>query len=82
MKAQLPLGTIWEVPYGGELIRLSVSEYKGNRHADLRRFYRSGDEWKHGRQGCPVPLWTLAELHAALGAWLEQTATSDAPGDS
>lgn len=79
--AQFPVGTIWEAPHGGELVRFSVCEFKGSRYAELRRFYRSVDEWKHGKGGT-MPLWALSELHAALGAYLAQSASTGLPTDS
>jgi hypothetical protein len=65
-------GLIWELPHNGGLIRFSVCEYLGNRYAELRRFYRSGNEWKPGKQGCTMPLWALVELHAAHAAFLAE----------
>lgn len=79
--SELPLGTIWEASHGSELIRFSVCEYKGTRYADLRRFYRSGSDWKHGKGGT-MPLWGLPELHAALGSFLAAHAPSGAPDHS
>jgi hypothetical protein len=78
---ELPLGTIWEVPHAGELIRFSVCEFKGRRYVELRRFYRSAGEWKPGRQGCTMPLWALPELHAANGTYLAENARSGTPGE-
>lgn len=70
-------GTIWEAPHGGELIRFSVCEYKGQRYAELRRFYRSGDGWKPSKQGCTMPLWALSELHRAHADYLAANARSE-----
>jgi hypothetical protein len=78
---QFPLATIWEAPHGGELIRFSVCEFKGSRYAELRHFYRSGDDWKHGKGGT-MPLWALSELHANLGAFLARYAPSGAQDES
>lgn len=61
--------TLWEGPAGRELVRLSIREYQGRTFADIRRFYRSGDEWKHSNKGCTVPLEHIAELSAAMRAW-------------
>ena len=68
-----PVATIWEAPHRGELVRLSVTDFNGNghRYAELRRFWRQGDDWKHGK-GCTMPLWALSELHAALGNYLDE----------
>lgn len=75
---EFSIGLIWEAEHRGELIRFYVSDHpSGNRYADLRRFYRAGDEWRHGRQGCPVPLWGLSELHSALGRYL----AGETPGE-
>jgi hypothetical protein len=74
---QFPLGTIWERPHRGELIRFSVVEHGGTRYAELRRFYLAAGEWKHGKKGCTVPLCALFDLQAALAAYLARNAPAD-----
>lgn len=65
-----PLGVIWVREHKGELIQFSVSELNGSRFADLRRFYRRGDEWLHTQKGCTMPLSALQSFHQSLGAYL------------
>lgn len=60
---------LWEAPVGRENLRLTIREFKGHRFADLRRFYQTADEWRHGSMGCTVPLEELASLGAVMVAW-------------
>lgn len=73
-----PLGVIWEREHRGELIRLSITELNDSRFADLRRFFKQGDDWLHGRKGCTVPLSGLQSLHESLGRYLADNETLDA----
>lgn len=71
--------TVWEQPAGRELLRLSIRDYKGHRFADLRRYYRSGDDdWKHSPKGCTIPLEHVGAVGAALTA-LASGDTLDGP---
>lgn len=65
-----PLGIIWEQEHRGEMIRLSIREMKGKRFADVRRFYRRGDDWHPSGKGCTVPLYALVNFQTALGDYL------------
>jgi hypothetical protein len=73
-----PLGVIWEREHGSELIRFGISEMNGSRFADLRRFFRRGDQWLHGRKGCTVPLSGLQSLHESLGRYLAANESGEA----
>ena len=75
---QFPLGTIWELPHRGELIRFSVVEHGGTRYAELRRFYLAAGEWKPGKKGCTVPLCVLFDLQGALASYITRNASTGA----
>lgn len=61
-----PDQVVWERTVGHELLRFSIRSYQGRGFAELRRWYRNGDQWRHGAKGCTVPLDALWELTAAL----------------
>src|SRR5690242_2373348 len=75
------LGTIWEGRHGGQLVRFEVAEFNGNRYAALMRLRQTADGWRYLKGGT-MPLWGLAELHAALGDYLARNAPGGAPVDS
>ena len=66
--------TLWELPVGRELVRFSIRSWQGRTFAELRRWYRAGDDgdgWRHGAKGCTMPLEALTGLHAAIGEHLD-----------
>ena len=71
-------GIVWEVEHGSQLIRFTVATYKSRTYAELRRFYTADGEWRHGRQGCTMPLEALPGLHAAIGSYLAAHVPSEA----
>jgi hypothetical protein len=73
-----PLGVIWGREHRGELIQFSISELKGSRYADLRRFYLRGDAWLPSSKGCTMPLSGLQSLHQSLGHYLVANESGEA----
>ena len=61
---------LFEHRYRSDTWRLSIASYNGREFADWRGWYAKDGELRPGRQGCTIPLERLAELHAAIGAWL------------
>lgn len=61
---------LFDQPYRGDLWRLEVAEHGGRLFGNWRKWYNDGAELKPTRQGVTIPLDRLAELHAAIGAYL------------
>jgi len=72
-----PLGVVWQREHRSEMIQFSISEHNGSRFADLRRYYRRGEEWLPGPKGCTMPLCGLQGLFEAIGQYL---AANDSQG--
>jgi hypothetical protein len=66
---------LFEQLYRGDVWRLEVAEHQGRTFGNWRKWYWDGDDLKPTREGVTIPLPRLAELHAAIGAYL----ASDAP---
>lgn len=56
--------------YRGDVWRLEVSTHGGQTFLNWRRWFWSGDTLRPTKEGTTIPLERLAELHAALGAYL------------
>lgn len=55
--------------------RLLVTQYAGQYRADWRKWYLDSEgALKPTRQGCPIPLDSIAEMHRALGDYLASQA--------
>lgn len=62
---------LFEQPYRGNTWRLAVSEHKGRRTANIRKWFPSGGtHWPDKEAGFTIPLDRLADLHDALGEFL------------
>ncbi len=61
---------LFEVVHRGDVWRLVVDDYQGRTFANWRKWWQDGDTVKPTRQGVTIPLERLAELHAAIGAYL------------
>jgi hypothetical protein len=62
----------------GDVWRLEVVAHKGRTFGNWRKWYWKGAELLPTRQGATIPLERLAELHAALTAYLA-SAPPDGP---
>ena len=50
-----------------EVIRVSLSEFKGKIYSDIRIYYLADDdEWKPSRKGLMIPAKQVPELRAGL----------------
>ena len=61
---------LFEQPYRGDVWRLEIASHDGRTFGNWRKWYREGDTLKPTRQGVTIPLERLAELYAALGAYI------------
>ncbi len=58
--------------YRGDVWRIEVSDYQGRQFVNFRRWYRDADgELKPSRDGFTCPVERLAELLAAILAFLD-----------
>ena len=69
---------LFEHRYRGELWRLEVAQYQGRTFLQWRKWWSDDGEWKPSRQGVTMPPERLAELHAAIGAYLAANAPTRA----
>jgi hypothetical protein len=60
-----------------EMVRAIVSEYRGARFLDLRKWVDSTEGPKATRQGCTVPIERIGELGAALVAFAKEFDSSE-----
>ena len=49
--------------------RFMISEHAGYIYAELREWYKDGDEWKPSRKGCTIPLDEMAAFSQALSEY-------------
>lgn len=68
-------GLLFEVVQRGDIWRLEVAHFEGRTFGNWRKWWRDGDTLKPTRQGVTIPLERLAELHAAIGAYLASDAS-------
>lgn len=57
---------LYEFRQGGKSKRFMQKEYCGKHYAELREWFRVGDEWKPSRKGCTIPIDEIAALCHAL----------------
>lgn len=62
---------------GSEKVRAIVSEYRGARFLDMRKWVDTNEGPKATRQGCTVPLERIGELGAALVAFAMEFGSSE-----
>ena len=67
---------LFEQPHRGDVWRLEVTEHNGRTFGNWRKWYRRGDAMQPTREGVTIPLERFPELHAAIGAYLAETAPS------
>lgn len=59
-------GVLFEHRHKGHLWRLEVLSFRGRNFANWRKWYADCGGWKPTREGCTLPLESLAGLTASL----------------
>lgn len=65
-----PALVLFDQSHRGDVWRLEIATHCGRTFGNWRKWYHDGVELKPTRQGATIPLERIAELHAALGAYL------------
>jgi hypothetical protein len=65
---------LFEALHRGDVWRLEVTSHEGRTFGNWRKWWRDGETLKPTRQGVTIPLERMAELHAAIGAYLAMNA--------